>query len=129
MNRITHFEINSDNPERAAKFFKEVFNWDIKKWDSTAMDYWTVMTGEKGTLGINGGITKRTVPANSFVNYIDVADVDDVAKKITASGGKILTAKTEIPKVGWFIMVQDPDGNMFGAIQMSPEGMAEMAKN
>jgi len=30
-NRIAHFEIHADDPERAAKFYSEVFGWEVKK--------------------------------------------------------------------------------------------------
>ena len=32
MPRVVHFEIPAENPERAAKFYKEVFDWKIEKW-------------------------------------------------------------------------------------------------
>ena len=31
-NRITHFEIQAENPERAIKFYTDVFGWDFQKW-------------------------------------------------------------------------------------------------
>jgi predicted enzyme related to lactoylglutathione lyase len=45
MPRVVHFEIVADNPERAIKFYKEVFGWEFKKWDGP-QDYWFVKTGE-----------------------------------------------------------------------------------
>lgn len=32
MNRVVHFSINVDNPERAAKFYSKVFGWKFEKW-------------------------------------------------------------------------------------------------
>ena len=32
MNRIIHFEIHAGNPERAVKFYKDVFGWEIREW-------------------------------------------------------------------------------------------------
>ena len=58
MPRVVHFEINADKPERAAAFYKKAFGWKVKKWDGP-MPYWMVTTGEKGELGINGGIMNR----------------------------------------------------------------------
>ncbi len=31
MSRVVHFEIPTDNPERAAGFYREVFGWQIQK--------------------------------------------------------------------------------------------------
>jgi predicted enzyme related to lactoylglutathione lyase len=60
MPRVIHFEINADQPERAVKFYSEVFGWKIQKWEGP-MDYWLVYTGEG--LGIDGGLTKRENPS------------------------------------------------------------------
>lgn len=41
---IVHFEIPADDPERAARFYRELFGWDVGKWDGTAgggIEYWT----------------------------------------------------------------------------------------
>lgn len=58
MTRVIHFEIASDNPERAAKFYKEVFDWKIEKWEGP-VDYWLVTTGKENEPGINGAIMER----------------------------------------------------------------------
>jgi predicted enzyme related to lactoylglutathione lyase len=31
---IVHFEIPADNPERATQFYRELFGWDIQKFES-----------------------------------------------------------------------------------------------
>jgi predicted enzyme related to lactoylglutathione lyase len=31
MNRIIHFEIQAENPERAAKFYNNVFGWEASE--------------------------------------------------------------------------------------------------
>ena len=40
MPRITHFDIPADDPARAQKFYKKVFDWKFEKWDGP-MDYYT----------------------------------------------------------------------------------------
>jgi predicted enzyme related to lactoylglutathione lyase len=36
--RVIHFELNADDPERAARFYQDVFGWTIEKWDGP-LDY------------------------------------------------------------------------------------------
>ena len=38
---VVHFEIPADNPERAVKFYRELFGWDIQRFEgsSEGMDY------------------------------------------------------------------------------------------
>ncbi|MGI5916342.1 MAG: VOC family protein [Anaerolineae bacterium] len=38
MGRVIHFELNADDPERAARFYQDVFGWTIEKWDGP-LDY------------------------------------------------------------------------------------------
>jgi uncharacterized protein len=40
MGRVIHFELNADDPARAAEFYKKVFGWKIEKW-SGPQDYRT----------------------------------------------------------------------------------------
>ena len=59
MGRVVHFEIAADEPERAIKFYKEVFGWGIKDMGQGGAEYWLVTTGSKKEPGINGGIMRR----------------------------------------------------------------------
>lgn len=54
-NRIVHFEIHDADPERAMKFYQDVFGWEFPKWMEDPA-YWGVMTAAEGSkeLGING---------------------------------------------------------------------------
>lgn len=47
MARIVHFEIPADDPERAIKFYEDVFGWEVQKWEGP-FDYWLVTTGLRG---------------------------------------------------------------------------------
>jgi uncharacterized protein len=114
--RVVHFEVNADKPERAAKFYQNVFGWKIKKWDGP-MDYWMVDTGKEKN-GINGGLMKRMHPKATTVNTIDVPSVDRFLEKIRKNGGKIVMPKTEIMGVGYMAYCTDTEGNSFGIMEM-----------
>ena len=118
MLRPVHFEITVADPDRAAKFYADVFGWKFEKWEGP-MEYWLIMTGEKDQPGINGGMMKGDVPKT--VNTIDVPNIDEYVEKITASGGKVIMPKDEIPGVGYFAYVQDTEGNEFGIMQSTME--------
>ena len=118
MNRPCHFDIAADKPDRAIKFYEDIFGWEFKKWDGP-MEYWMVKTGSKKDKGINGGLSKKGERGMPNMNTIDVKSVDKVCKKIEAKGGKILMPKMAIPGVGWFATCQDTEGNTFGIIEES----------
>ena len=58
MSKVIHFEIPADDPERAVTFYKNVFDWEIQKWEGP-MDYWLATAGPDDELGINGAIMPR----------------------------------------------------------------------
>src|SRR3989344_6094299 len=100
-NRVVHFEIQADDPERAIKFYKEVFGWEFPKWMDNP-PYWGIMTAEEGSkeLGINGGLLKRhsKIPpgdcgVNSFVCTIHVENFDETVKKNQESWRENFSAK------------------------------------
>ena len=62
MNRIIHFDIPADVPERAVKFYESAFGWKGQRWEGS-MEYWLMTTGPDREPGIDGGIGKRQAPA------------------------------------------------------------------
>lgn len=126
MNRVVHFEIQVENPERAIVFYKAVFGWEFIKWEGLGSDYWVVMTAEKDSkeAGINGGMLRRpckTPPpeygTNAFVCTMQVENFDDTAKKILIAGGVVAMPKFAIPKMAWQGYFLDTEGNTFGVHQ------------
>ena len=128
-NRVIHFEIQAENPERAMKFYADVFGWEFPKW----MDeppYWGVMTAPEGSteLGINGGLLLRPAAAplpeqgtNAFVCTVQVDDFDQTAEKILSAGGRVALPKAAIPGMAWQGYFLDTESNTFGVHQPDTE--------
>lgn len=126
MNRVVHFEIQADDLDRAAKFYRDIFGWVIERWPGLEMEYRMVMTAPQDSKepGISGGLLKRptkTPPtecgANSFVCTIDVENFDETAKKIETAGGKIAMPKFALKGMAWVGYFIDTEGNTFGLFQ------------
>lgn len=116
MPRVIHFEVNADDPERAAKFYEKAFGWKTKKWEGP-VDYWLVKTGEDKELGIDGAIMRRMDKKVTTCNTVGVPSVDLFLKKIVKAGGKVVQKKTTIPSVGYMAYCADTEGNVFGIMQ------------
>lgn len=116
MPKVIHFEIGVDNPERAIKFYEDVFGWNISKWEEP-MDYWLISTGPEDLPGINGALMRRQNPSTSTINTIEVPSVDEFSSRVIEGGGKAITPKQHIPGVGYFSYCQDSEGNTFGIIE------------
>ena len=114
---IVHFELAADDVEKLADFYRGVFDWKIEKDSASGMDYWMINTGE-GDDGPNGGMMKKTMPSAGILDYFGVESVDDFSKKVTSRGGQVLMEKRVVPKMGWFVVCQDPEGNVFALWQV-----------
>lgn len=113
--RVTHFEIPTEDPQRAAQFYSAAFGWQIQKWEGP-QEYWLVHTGE-GQPGIDGGIMRRSGPFDRVVNTVSVDDIGKATARVQELGGTLVGEKATIPDIGYLQYAQDPDGNIFGMMQ------------
>jgi uncharacterized protein len=121
MPRVVHFEIPATDPERAVQFYRDVFGWEISRWEGPE-DYWLVTTGPQGEMGINGGIMRRTQEVDgesptAYVCTVGVESVDEYVMKVEANGGSVVVPKMAVPGVGWLVYCKDTEGNQFGMMQ------------
>jgi predicted enzyme related to lactoylglutathione lyase len=70
--------------------------------------------GVASSVGGMMSITKdmQGMPPN-WCAYLATNDVDASAKKVSALGGKIMVPPTDIPNIGRFAIVADPQGAAF----------------
>lgn len=120
-NKVVHFAIPCDNPEKTMNFFIEVFGWTFNQFGTE--QYWNVITGDEKAPGINGGLMKKRDPEEPIVNSIDVVNIDEYILKIEKAGGVIVVPKMPVPTVGWVAYFTDPDGNIHGIFQNDPTVM------
>ena len=119
MNRFTHFELATNDLEKTAAFYRDVFGWQIHKWEGP-VDYWLVDTGDASTPGINGGLMPAGGPLHGTVNTIEVEDIDLAIAKVKAHGGEIIFEKEPIPGVGYQAYFKDNAGIIVGLHQADP---------
>ncbi len=110
--RINQFEIPSQNPETLSQFYRHLFGWDIERVPVPGFDYWHCKTGSGP--GINGAITRPLFPQQTVTNYATVPDVDALINKAISLGAKVVVGKAPVPGMGWYTILQDPEGNPLG---------------
>jgi hypothetical protein len=125
MNRFTHFELATSDLEKTAAFYRDVFGWQIQKWEGP-IDYWLVTSGDASTPGINGGLMPSGGPFIGTINTVEVEDIDAILAKALANGAEIVLEKDAIPGVGYQAYIKDNAGIIIGLHQADPNaGLAK----
>ncbi len=115
MSKVIHFEFGADKPERAIKFYEDVFQWKITKYPGT-VDYWPIKAGTEDEIGINGAIAPRQKYWN-ISNSVAVHSVDEYLERIEMHGGEALTEKAVVPKMGYMAYFKDTEGNTLSILK------------
>ena len=125
MDRVCHFEIPFSDKSRATAFYQQVFGWQCSE-GPPGMPYTFVVTtpsDEQGMPttpgGINGGMYPRG-PAQGSESPVLVIEVDSCEQRtsdVEAAGGKRLIGPAEVPNMGTYAQVEDPEGNIIGLWQ------------
>ncbi|MDP9001598.1 MAG: VOC family protein [Myxococcota bacterium] len=111
--RFVWHELHTSDRPKAAKFYTQLIGWETKDVPMGPGEPYTLCQRESKDVA---GITKSMAPANvppHWLPYIAVADVDASAGKVKELGGKILMEPTDIPNIGRFAAVADPQGAAF----------------
>lgn len=124
MPRVVHFEIHAMDPDRAMRFYKELLGWQFSRFDGP-QDYWLIKTGGDTAPGIDGGLMRRRggppvegAAINAYGCTVDTPSIDDTARQVIKLGGQVVVPKFAVPGMGWLAYAKDPEGNVFGFMQV-----------
>src|SRR2546421_5998577 len=118
-NAFCWHELNTSDPAGAKSFYTGVFGWETKG-DETQYTEW--INGGKSI----GGMMKITeqmgpVPPH-WLAYIQVTACDDTVEKAKSLGATALMPGMDIPDVGRFAVIKDPQGAVFAIVQLARRG-------
>jgi uncharacterized protein len=121
-NGIAWFEIGTDNPKEAERFYGDVFGWTVAHDDSKSTDpaYQIFSTGGDG-LGAGALFNTKGAMPSYAVFTILVEDVDATCREVVKAGGTIQREPSLNPVGVTFAHVLDPAGNHF-AVFTPPAG-------
>lgn len=122
MDKVVHFELPTDDAERAQAFYREAFDWQLNSMPG--MGYTMVTTtptdesgGPAEAGGINGGMLARQGPITAPVITIGVDDLDAALIRISKLGGKTAIGRQQVGDMGFSAYFHDPEGNLIGLWQ------------
>lgn len=117
------YELMTTDMDAAKDFYTAVVGWRAEPWSGSSEMPYTIMNArDRGVAGI------MTIPDDAkqagmppaWLGYIRSDDVDADAEAVKKAGGAVHRAPADIPGVGRFAVVGDPQGAMF--MLLKPNG-------
>jgi predicted enzyme related to lactoylglutathione lyase len=117
---LAHFAINADDVEVGRRFYEDVFGWRFRAWGPPG--FFQIDRDDGGPRPVLAALQQRRElvgghPILGFECTFAVDDVDATAVRVRDAGGRIVMEKTTITGVGDLIWIEDPSGNIVGAMR------------
>ena len=116
--RFVWCDLMTSDPQAAQAFYTKVAGWGTQAWDGP-MPYtmWTAAAGPVG--GVMQLPDSESHP--HWLAYISTPDCDATAQQAKDLGGTVVVPPQDIPEVGRFTVIQDPQGAYFSAFTPARE--------
>ncbi len=112
-------ELYTRDPEKASAFYSALFGWRPKPWEGpmpyTVFNFAHEDRMAAGMLSMSDEM--KGMPPH-WLPYFQVDDTDASAARAREMGASVMVPPTDIPNVGRFAMMADPQGAAFAIIRM-----------
>jgi len=113
-------ELMTPDPEAARRFYASLFGWETEEAPMEGMKYTLIKVDGEAVGGIMAVPPEAQGMPPMWGVYVTVSDVDATAARAEELGGRILRPPMDIPQVGRFCVLQDPQGATLCAITYVP---------
>ncbi len=112
--RFVWYELMTSDTPGAIAFYTDVIGWKTQPFESPmGKEPYTMWVGSQGPLGgvmtLPEDAKKMGVPPN-WMAHVEVDDVDATVAAVKAKGGSVHVPPTDIPTIGRFSVIADPQG-------------------
>ena len=123
--RFVWSELMTTDTKAAGRFYSRVVGWKTQPFpgsETSDTPYTLWMAGERSVGGLMAmpADMKASGAPPSWSIYVGVRDADAAAAQALSLGGKVVVPPGDIPKVGRFAVLSDPQGASFSILQ--PDG-------
>jgi len=110
--RFLWHELMTTDTRSAADFYTRVAGWETQPWDKNPSYTMFTVNGRRVA-----GLMALPEPYSPlmWLPYIGTPNLDDTVRQAERRGGKVLKKPSDIPTVGRFAILQDPQGAIFVA--------------
>lgn len=107
-------ELATKDLAKSTVFYTELFGWKTKDADMGPMGIYRMFVADGKDLA---GAWQAADMPDAWVQYVSVDDVDATAKMAAAAGGSVMKGPADIPHVGRFAAIVDPQGGAICAFK------------
>jgi uncharacterized protein len=127
--RFVWDELMTTDVSSAATFYGKVVGWKTQPspQDPSYITFVAKGRATGGLMALPPDARAMGAPS-SWLAYIGTPDVDETVRRATELGGRILKPAADIPAVGRFAVLQDPQGAVFAAFTPLPRPMRPDSK-
>jgi uncharacterized protein len=116
--RFVWHELMTTDTDAASDFYSDVVPW--KAEDSGMPSYSLWMSGKYRSGGLMALPEDQSATPPHWIIYIGTPDVDETVAAAEKLGGKVLKPASDIPNVGRFAVLSDPQGAAFAVFTPAP---------
>lgn len=109
-------ELMTKDVDGAKAFYAKLFGWSTEDMPMPGMTYTVIKAGSKEVGGIMPMPKEAQGTPPMWGAYVTVDDIDSTAQTAKQLGAKLLVPPQDIPNVGRFCVIQDPQGAVISAI-------------
>lgn len=121
--KFVWYELITSDVDAAENFYKTVVGWKSEPWESGGeMRYVIMKAGDTGVAGVMATPAEAAGMKPAWIGYLYSADVDAATESVRKAGGKVIREPEDIPEIGRFSVVTDPQGALFMMITPKGEG-------
>ncbi len=115
--RFVWFDLMTTDVKGAESFYTDIIGWKAATWQEGHYDLWKAGDEDVGGVMPLDDQARAAGAPPQWLAYIATRDVDATVQKAKKLGGKVLAPPTDIPNVGRYAMLADPQGASFGVFQ------------
>lgn len=122
-NSFVWYELMTTDLDAAAAFYRAVVGWSAEDAGQPDMRYTIMSAGDSmvaGMMTIPPEVSQAGGPP-AWLGYIGTPDVDAATANVKRAGGAVHRPPDDIPGIGRFSVVADPQGAVF--MLFTPEGV------
>lgn len=119
---LTWTELLTTDPSSAARFYTALFGWTTESMPMGPTTYTMFKRGEKSAGGMMAIAAEMGPVLPHWLGYFAVGDCDESVAKAIMLGAEVAVSPTDVPGVGRFAVLHDPQGARFAIVgQPKPE--------